>query len=71
MSGTSIIAEFSMSLSHPQWLRLSLVLLIHRLLLLPLFVGILWFVFVLLFTTLCTSGFAIILMEKRDLVALQ
>ena len=38
--------------------------------LLPLFVGVLCLLLVLLFTTLCPSRFAIILMWKRGLVAL-
>ena len=47
-----------------------LMLLIYCLLLLPLFVGVLCmvFVFILLFSPLCPSSFAIILMEKRGLV---
>ena len=49
---------------------LLLLLLIHCLLLLPLFVGVLCFVLVLLFSTLCPSNFEIILMGKRGLVAL-
>ena len=51
-------------------LLLLLLLLIHCLLLLPLFVGVLCFVLVLLFSTLCPSNFEIILMGKRGLVAL-
>ena len=47
-----------------------LLLWIHCLLLLPLFVGVLCSVFILLFSTLCPSSFAIILMVKRELVAL-
>ena len=47
-----------------------LLLLIHCLLLLPLFVGDLCLVLVLLFSTLCPSSFVIILMGKRDVVAL-
>ena len=45
-------------------------LLIHCLLGLPLFVGVLCFVLVLLFITLCPASFAIILMGKREVVAL-
>ena len=45
-------------------------LLICGLLLLPLFVGVLCLVFYVLFSTLCPSSFAIILMGKRELVAL-
>ena len=47
-----------------------LLLLIYCLLLLPLFVGVLCLVLVLLFRTLCHSSVAIILVEKRELVAL-
>ena len=47
-----------------------LLLLIYCLLLLPLFVGVLCLVFVLLYSTLCPSSFAIILMRKRELIAL-
>ena len=47
-----------------------LLLLIHCLLLLPLFVGELCLVLVLLFSTLCPSSFVIILMGKREVVAL-
>ena len=47
-----------------------LLLLICCLLLLPLFVGVLFSVLVLLISTLCPSSFAIILMGKRELVAL-
>ena len=47
-----------------------MLLLIHCLLLLPLFVGVLCLVLVLLSSTLCPSSFAIILMGKRELVAL-
>ena len=36
----------------------------------PLFVGVLCLVFVLLFSTWCLSGYSIILMEKRQLMAL-
>ena len=46
-----------------------LLLLIHCLLLLSLFVAVLCLILILLFRTLCPS-FAIILMEKRELVAL-
>ena len=46
-----------------------LLLLIHCLLLLPLFVEILCLVLVLLFSTLCPSSFAIILMGKRGLAS--
>ena len=42
-----------------------LLLLIHYLLLLPLFVGVLCLVHVLLYSTLCPSSVAIILMGKR------
>ena len=49
---------------------LILFLLILCLLLLPLFVGVLCFVLVLLFTSLCPSSFAIILMGKKELIAL-
>ena len=48
-----------------------LLLLIHCLLLLPLFVVVLCLVLVLLFSTLSPSSFAIILMGKRELVALR
>ena len=47
-----------------------LLLLIYCLLLLPLFVGVLCLVLVLSFGTSCPSSFAIILMGKRELVAL-
>ena len=47
-----------------------LLLLIYCLMLLPLFVGVLCLVLVFLFSTLCTSSFAIVLMGKRELVAL-
>ena len=47
-----------------------LLLLIYCLLLLLLFVWVACLVLVLLFITLCPSGFAIILMGKRELVAL-
>ena len=47
-----------------------MLLFIYCLLLLPLFVSVLCFVLVLLFSTLCPSSFAIILMWKRELVAL-
>ena len=43
--------------------------LIHCVLLLPLFVGVLCSVLTLLFSTLCPPSFAIILMVKRELVA--
>ena len=43
---------------------------IYCLLLLTLFVGVLSFNLVLLFSTLCPSSFAIILMGKGELVAL-
>ena len=43
-----------------------LLLLIHCLLLIPLFVGVLCLVLVLLFSTLCPSGVAINLIEKRE-----
>ena len=46
-----------------------MLLLIHCLLLLPLFVGVLCLVVVLLFITLCPSSFAIIFMGKREPVA--
>ena len=49
---------------------LLLLLLIYCLLLLTLFMGVLCLTIVLLFRTLCPSSFAIILMGKRDLVAL-
>ena len=45
-------------------------LLINCLMLLPLFVGTLCLVLVMLFNTLCPSSFAIILIGKRELVAL-
>ena len=45
-------------------------LIINCLLLLPLFVGVLYLDLDLLFSTLCPSSFAIILMGKIDLVAL-
>ena len=47
-----------------------LLLLIRCSLLLPLFVGVVCLVIVLLFGTLCPSSFAIILIGKRELVAL-
>ena len=47
-----------------------LLVLIHCLLLPPLFVGVLSWVLVLLFSTLCLSSFAIILMGKRELAVL-
>ena len=47
-----------------------LLLLIYCILLPPLFVGVLCLVLVMLFSTLCPSSFAIILMGKRELVAL-
>ena len=47
-----------------------MLLLNYCLLVLPLFVGVMCLVLVLLFSTLCPSDFAIILMWKRDLVAL-
>ena len=47
-----------------------LLLLIHCLLLLSLFVGVLSFVLVLLFSTLYSSSFANILMGQRESVAL-
>ena len=43
--------------------------LMHCLLLLPLFLGLMCLVYVLLMSALCPSSFAIILMEKRGLVA--
>ena len=47
-----------------------LLLLMYCLLLLPLFVWAMRLVLVLLFSTLCSSSFAIILMGKRELAAL-
>ena len=47
-----------------------MLLLIHCLLLLPLFVGMLCLVLDLLYSTLCPSSFAIILVVKGNLVAL-
>ena len=47
-----------------------LLLLIHCLLFLPLFVGVLRLVLVLVFSTLFPSSVAITLMGKRELVAL-
>ena len=47
-----------------------LLLMIHCLLLLPLFLGFLCLVLVLLPSTLCPSSVAITLMGKRELVAL-
>ena len=49
---------------------MALLLLIYCLLLLPLFVGVLCLVLDFLFSTLCPSSFAFILMGKRELVAL-
>ena len=49
----------------------TLLLSIHCLLLLPLFLRVLCLVLVLLFSTLCPFSFAIILMGKRELVALR
>ena len=43
-----------------------LLLLVHYLLLLPLFVGVLCLVLVLLYSTLGPSSFAIIMMPKRE-----
>ena len=51
-------------------MALILLLLIRCLLLLPLFVEVVCLVVVLLFSTLCPSSFAIILIGKRELVAL-
>ena len=48
-----------------------LLLLIHCLLVLSLFVGVLSLVLVLLFSTLCPSSFATILMGQRESVALR
>ena len=45
-------------------------MLIHCLLVLSLLVGVLCLVLVLIFSTLCLSSFAIILIRKRELVAL-
>ena len=45
-------------------------MLIHCLLVLSLLVGVLCLVLVLIFSTLCPSSFAIILIGKRELVAL-
>ena len=50
--------------------RVVLLLLICCLFLLILFVGVLCFVIVLLFSTLCPSSFANILIGKKELVAL-
>ena len=47
-----------------------LLLLIHCLLVLPLFVGVLCWVLHLLFSTLAPSSFAIILMGMKEVVAL-
>ena len=47
-----------------------MLLLIYCLLLLQLFVGVLYLALVLLFSILCPCSFAIILMGKRELVAL-
>ena len=47
-----------------------MLLLVYCLLLLPLFVTVLCLVLVLLFSTLCPSSVAIILMRKKELVAL-
>ena len=47
-----------------------LLLLIYCLLLLKLFVGVLCLIFVLLFSTLCHTSFAVNLMRKRELVVL-
>ena len=47
-----------------------MLVLIHCLLFLPLFVDVLCSVLVLLFSTLCRSSIVIILMGKRELVAL-
>ena len=47
-----------------------MLLLIHCLLLLPMYVGVLCLVLVLLFSTLYQSSYEIILMGKRELVAL-
>ena len=48
----------------------ALLLSIHCLLLLPVFMGVLCFVLVLLFNTLCHSSVAITLVEKTELVSL-
>ena len=47
-----------------------MLLVVYCLVLLPLLVGVLCLVLDLLFSTLCTSSFAIILVEKRELFAL-
>ena len=58
--------SFHISIVHSK--VMNLLLLNYCLLLLPLFVGVLCLVLALLFSTLCPSSFAIILMGKRELL---